>query len=122
MNELEQLRARLRLIDEKIVRLVAERQALVLQAAELKAANGLPVRFPEVELATIARNRQRARELGAPEDTVEAITRALIEASVASQLAHLRERAEGPAGRKIAQRCSRVLPPSPGMKMGSEGE
>ena len=54
-RELDELRARIDAIDDGLVALLAERQALARQVAECKRRHGLPARIPERIAAVIDR-------------------------------------------------------------------
>lgn len=85
MTELEGIRARLRVVDEKLLKLISERLELGLAAGAAKRQQGLAIRQPEIEQAALIRYRQRAHELGLPEAEVELVFRTLIEISVNAQ-------------------------------------
>jgi chorismate mutase len=72
-SELEALRARIREVDEALVRLVGERRALVLAIGRAKAALGLPVLDPPQEARVVRRAAELARELGVDEEAVRDI-------------------------------------------------
>lgn len=67
---LDELRARIRQVDEELVRLVGERRDLVLRIGEAKEALGLPVLDPSQEARVVRRAAGRARELGVDEELV----------------------------------------------------
>ena len=69
-NALGELRARIRQVDEELVRLVGERRDLVLRIGEAKEALGLPVLDPSQEARVVRRAAGLARELGVDEELV----------------------------------------------------
>lgn len=69
-NALDELRARIRQVDEELVRLVGERRDLVLRIGEAKEALGLPVLDPSQEARVVRRAAGLARELGVDEELV----------------------------------------------------
>lgn len=89
-HELQTIRTRMRAIDEKLLTLISERHIMSMLAAESKEDLGQPIRNPEIEADNLAYAKVRAREMGIPEATVEAIMRILIESSVTVQEAHLK--------------------------------
>lgn len=84
-DDLTQLRARIAALDTEIVRLAAERFALVREVGETKRAQGLPVRSFTAEADVIARYRTAARDLGVPEGFAERLALQLIAGSVQLQ-------------------------------------
>ncbi len=68
--DLDALRARIREVDEELVRLVGERRSLVLRIGEAKAAEGLPVLDPAQEARVVRRAAALARELEVDEELV----------------------------------------------------
>lgn len=67
---LDELRARIRHVDEELVRLVGERRELVLRIGEAKEALGLPVLDPSQEARVVRRAAGLARELGVDQEMV----------------------------------------------------
>ncbi|HET9940150.1 MAG TPA: prephenate dehydrogenase/arogenate dehydrogenase family protein [Candidatus Eisenbacteria bacterium] len=84
-DELAQLRARIAALDTEIVRLAAERFALVREVGETKRAEGVPVRSFTAEADVIARYRAAAREKGLPEGFAERLALQLIAGAVQLQ-------------------------------------
>lgn len=78
---MSELRSHIDSLDERIVPLLAERTALVAQAARIKQAESQIRDLARVEFI-VERVKRRAAALGAPESVVEAAYRALIEASI----------------------------------------
>jgi len=97
-DDLTQLRARIAALDTEIVRLAAERFALVRDVGETKRAQGLPVRSFAAEAEVIERYRTAARDKGLPEGFAERLALQLIGGSVQLQEEAL------PAGRPAATR------------------
>lgn len=71
--ELEALRARIREVDEALVRLIGERRALVLAIGRAKKGLGLPVLDPPQEAKVVRRAAELARDLGVDEEAVRDI-------------------------------------------------
>ncbi|GMV04216.1 MAG: hypothetical protein AMXMBFR53_04970 [Gemmatimonadota bacterium] len=67
---LETLRARVRELDEALVRLVGERRDLVLEIGEVKERLGLPVLDPPQEARVVRRAAEMARKAGVDEEAV----------------------------------------------------
>ena len=84
-QDLAELRARIGALDTEIVRLAAERFALVREVGETKRAQGLPVRSFAAEAEVIARYRAAARQEGVPEGLAERLALQLIAGSVQLQ-------------------------------------
>lgn len=70
---LEALRARIRAVDEELVRLVGERRALVLEVGRVKDDAGLPVLDPSQEAKVVRRAAELARDAGVDEELVRDI-------------------------------------------------
>jgi chorismate mutase / prephenate dehydrogenase len=85
-GELEKCRAQLDALDADLIRLLARRIELGLEAAEIKRAMGLPIVDPEREASVIAHAREWAREAGLPESDVENVMRQLISLSRQAQM------------------------------------
>ena len=90
---LEDARDRIDDINEQVVKLLAERKAVVDRLCALKAEEGRTVRDPEREAELLARVREAAREQGLPPDLAESLFETILEHSVQRQ--H-RRRAEAP--------------------------
>ncbi len=56
MEELEDFRRRIDALDDRIVRLLAERFSVVREVAALKAKRGIPVRLPDRIEEVLSRN------------------------------------------------------------------
>lgn len=72
-KRLEELRTRIRELDEALVRLVGERRSLVLEVGEVKERLGLPVLDPPQEARVVRRAAEMARESGVDEEAVRDI-------------------------------------------------
>lgn len=72
-ERLEALRARVRELDEALVRLVGERRTLVLEIGEMKERLGMPVMDPPQEARVVRRAAEMAREAGVDEEAVRDI-------------------------------------------------
>lgn len=67
---LEQVRDRIRALDQELVALVAERRALVLEVGRLKGTLGLPVLDPPQEARVVRRAAELARDAGTDPELV----------------------------------------------------
>lgn len=72
-DRLEALRARIRAVDEELVRLVGERRELVLEVGRVKEALGLPVLDPPQEARVVRRAAELARAAGVDQEAVRDI-------------------------------------------------
>ncbi len=88
-------RARIDEINERVVELLAERQAIVDDLCELKADADRTVRDPEREAELLAHVRSVADEAGLPPDLAETLFEEILAHSVERQR---RQRADGAAG------------------------
>ena len=71
---IEDLRSRIDVIDEQLLRLLNVRVACAVEVGRLKHEAGLPIYQPEREAQVLGRVRQSATELSGPL-TVEAVVR-----------------------------------------------
>ena len=71
---IEELRARIDVIDEQLVRLLNVRVACAVEVGRLKHEAGLPIYQPERETQVLTRVRQSATDLSGPL-TAEAVVR-----------------------------------------------
>jgi isochorismate pyruvate lyase len=85
MDSLSEVRARIDAVDGDLVRLLAERQALVRAAAGFKADAGA-VRAPGRVEQVVALARERAASAGLSPDVAEAVWRAMIGAFIDLEL------------------------------------
>ena len=88
---LQDARARIDEINERVVELLAERQAVVDELCDLKADADQTVRDPEREAELLAHVRSVAEEVGLPPDLAETLFEEILEYSVRRQR---RQRAE----------------------------
>src|ERR1700724_4670899 len=82
---LDELRTALTELDERLLDLVARRQALSEQVAAVKRATGRATRDFGRERDVILRGRTTALRLGVSPDLVESLLRQLIQSSLATQ-------------------------------------
>jgi chorismate mutase/prephenate dehydrogenase len=85
MPSLDELRARLDLLDRDLLELVAERQAISSQIAEVKRATGQSTRDFAREREVLLKARGDATELGVAPALAESLLRALIRGSLTAQ-------------------------------------
>jgi chorismate mutase / prephenate dehydrogenase len=108
---LEELRKRLSSLDRELLALVAERQALSRQVAEVKRATGYPTRDYRREREVLLRARETAESLGVSAALAETLLRLLIRESLTTQ-----EQIQVAAGGKGSGRSALVI--GGGGKMG----
>ena len=82
---LDEVRARIDAIDGELVRLLADRQALVRQAAAFKA-DEQAVRAPDRVERVVRKARDRAAEAGLSPEVAEAVWRSMIGAFIDLEL------------------------------------
>ncbi len=80
--QLDELRKEIDSLDEELFRILAKRMGLVMQVAEYKKKNGIPLKQPEREKQLIEQKKMLAGELGLSEAFVEKICRAVIDESL----------------------------------------
>ncbi len=85
MKSLEELRARLDVIDRELLQLVAERQALGGQIAAVKRSTGQSTRDFRREREVLLKARRDAEALGVSPALAESLLRALIQGSLTTQ-------------------------------------
>ena len=85
MKSLEELRARLDVIDRQLLELVAERQALGSQIAAVKRSTGQSTRDYRREREVLLQARRDAEALGVSPALAEALMQALIQGSLTTQ-------------------------------------
>lgn len=78
-TQLEDIRAKLDELDNRLVTTIAERLALIPNVAEYKRDNGMQRYQPEREARMIEERRALAKQHGVNPDLIEDITRRLIE-------------------------------------------
>lgn len=83
--DLKELRERLTAIDAELLDLVAERQRLSRDIAEVKRATGYPTRDFRRERDVLLKARERAERLGIPPALAEQMLRLLIRSSLTTQ-------------------------------------
>jgi len=88
-QELENLRRQLDTIDQKIVSLLAKRQAKVEHVVKLKKTHNLPVYHPAREENLISRLRNQGAEAGLDSDYIEELYRRILRQSRVEQTARL---------------------------------
>ncbi len=81
MSRLDELRARMREIDARILALVADRMETARQIGQEKKAAGIPLRDWNVERQVLDRAADHARRCGLPPGPVRALMRVLIATS-----------------------------------------
>jgi chorismate mutase/prephenate dehydrogenase len=89
---LEEHRQRIDRIDQRLVDLLAERQRVVEQIAELKKANHLPVYHPAREENLISQRRKQGEAVGMDPDSVDELFRCILRQSRGKQSARLTRR------------------------------
>jgi len=82
---LDELRTALTELDERLIELVARRQALSEQVASVKRATGRATRDFARERDVILRGRTTAERLGVSPDLAESLLQQLIQSSLATQ-------------------------------------
>jgi len=88
-QELEDLRKQLDTIDQKIVSLLAKRQAEVERVVKLKKAHNLPVYHPAREENLISQLRNQGTQAGLDSDYIEELYRRILRQSRIEQAARL---------------------------------
>src|SRR5512137_1896756 len=85
MKSLAELRARLDVIDHELLQLVAERQTLGKQIAEVKRSSGQPTRDFRREREVLLKARRDAEALGVSPALAESLLQSLIRGSLTTQ-------------------------------------
>lgn len=85
MSRLDEYRAEIAEIDEKIITLIAERNAVARKIGKEKQQLGMPVIVPDVEEKVEKRYKKSAENHGVSEGTASVIARAVIDEAVAIQ-------------------------------------
>ena len=93
---LEAQRRRIDAIDQRLVDLLAERQRVVEQIAELKKAGNLPIYHPAREENLISQRRKQGAEAGMDPDAVDELFRCILRQSRGKQNARLPRRSVRP--------------------------
>jgi chorismate mutase len=97
---IEELRSRIDVIDEQLIRLLNVRVACAVEVGRLKHEAGLPIYQPEREAQVLTRVRTSAAELAGPleaEAVVRIFERVIDEARRAERIAGERRDGAGPA-------------------------
>jgi chorismate mutase/prephenate dehydrogenase len=102
-DRLSSLRAQIRALDDKIIGLIAERQAVAKEIGAHKVAAGLPIKDYRVEREVIGRAKERARHAGIQPSLAAELAELLIHHSVAAQdeLHRQASRAKSTAAKRI---------------------
>ncbi len=95
-GELEQLRRRIDVLDDRLVFLLAERKKLVEEVIQLKKKYHLPVYHPAREENLISRRRQQGSNEGFDPDFIEELFRLILRQSRVSQSRQLSRKAVKP--------------------------
>ena len=85
MSELQQRRAKIRELDEQILRLIAARTEQAKAIGAIKKSQAIPLRDWEVEKQVLERSAEVASELGLPAELTRTVMQALISTSRAAQ-------------------------------------
>jgi len=85
MSELQDRRAKIRALDEQILRLIAARTEQAKAVGTIKKSQEIPLRDWEVEKQVLERSAEVASELGLPAELTRTVMQALISASRAEQ-------------------------------------
>ena len=93
----DEARARIDAINERVVELLAERQAIVDDLCALKADAGAAVRDPEREAELLAHVRAVADKAGLPPDLAEALFEEILAHSVERQRRRRADAAAAPS-------------------------
>jgi len=75
---LEEYRKKIDSIDVQLIKLIAERLALMPEIAQFKKANNLPIFQPEREKQLLEERKKLARELNINPDLIEAVFKSII--------------------------------------------
>jgi len=100
-EQLEEQRRRIDRIDQRLVELLAERQGVVEQIAELKKANNLPVYHPAREENLISQRREQGARAGMDPESVDELFRCILRQSRGKQSARLPRRTVRPGARVL---------------------
>lgn len=103
---LQQARARIDEINERVVELLAERQAVVDELCALKADADRTVRDPEREAELLAHVRSVAEDEGLPPDLAETLFEVILEHSVQRQRRRRTDEQVGASNGRPNAECS----------------
>ena len=104
---LTELRQEIDHVDERLIQLLAERQALVDRIVVVKQEKGLPARVPERIEEVLAQVRRRAKTYHVHEKLVHTVWHAMIEWFVAHEEEILKGKGQGEG--KCRKACHPVL-------------
>ncbi len=68
LERLDELRDRIIMVDDEIIKLIGERRDLVLEIGRIKESLGLPILDPAREARVVRRVAERSRALGVDEE------------------------------------------------------
>lgn len=83
--ELMALRDSIDEVDKGLLKLLAQRLALVAEVGEVKSRHGLPIYAPDRESSMLASRRKEAEAMGVPPDLIEDVLRRVMRESYASE-------------------------------------
>lgn len=86
------LRAEIDALDRQLILLLARRRDLIARAAQIKSGIGWPARIDDRVEEVVDNARRNAVKEGLDPDLIERIWRDLIEAAIAQEERHLKER------------------------------
>ncbi|CAG9000160.1 MAG: T-protein [Candidatus Celerinatantimonas neptuna] len=84
-HPLASLRDKIDAVDQRLIKLLAERLALVHEVGAVKREHGLPIYVPEREAQMIAKRREEAESLKVPGPLIEDILRRIMRDSYSSE-------------------------------------
>ncbi|MDW5563105.1 MAG: prephenate dehydrogenase/arogenate dehydrogenase family protein [Methanomassiliicoccus sp.] len=84
-ESIEDIRKRIEKIDREILRMMANRTAAAVEMGQMKAAESIPLRAPQVEEMVIGRYVERAKEFGMSAESARQIATLLIRESIEQQ-------------------------------------
>jgi len=84
-ESIDDIRKRIEKIDREILRMMANRTAAAVEMGQMKAAESIPLRAPQVEEKVIGRYVERAKEFGFSEESARQIAKLLIRESIEQQ-------------------------------------
>jgi chorismate mutase len=88
-NPMAPLRAQINALDDQIIRLIAERYALLADVVKVKAAHNIPHHVPARVAEVLARNEATAVAAGLPQGLVRNIYSLIIDAAHEYERANL---------------------------------
>lgn len=84
-RRLEELRERISMVDDELIRVIGERRRIALEIGRLKEVLGLPVMDPGREARVVRAAAARARDLGMDEELVRDVIWRIISSARAEQ-------------------------------------